>query len=119
MIIVNARDCPDQESTDAIVDPSKGKVSRQFLISPKDTGGPGIVVVNFSKGARLNFHTHSGEQILYFTKGRGIVATRDKEYTVTPGTAVYIPPGEIHWHGATADSECTHFAVFRGDAKVV
>ncbi|OGO20154.1 MAG: hypothetical protein A2Z15_07010 [Chloroflexi bacterium RBG_16_50_11] len=89
-----------------------------MLISHKDTGGPGIVEVNFSRGARLNFHTHSGEQILYITGGKGIVATRDKEHVVRPGAVVYIPAGEPHWHGAAADSPCAQIAVYRGDSKL-
>ena len=118
MIIANVKDVENVETRDEIVDLSKGKVSRQMLINHKDTGGPGIVKVHFNKGARLNFHTHTGEQILYITDGKGIVATRDKEYLVTPGTVVYIPAGEVHWHGATADSPCSQIAVYKGDSKL-
>ncbi|OGO23924.1 MAG: hypothetical protein A2144_07650 [Chloroflexi bacterium RBG_16_50_9] len=118
MIIANVKDVEEIESRDEIVDLSKGKVSRRMLIHHKDTGGPGIVKVHFSKGARLNFHTHTGEQILYITDGKGIVATRGKEYIVTPGMVVYIPAGEVHWHGATADSPCSQIAVYNGDSKL-
>ena len=118
MIIGNIKDSKEIESTDEIVDKGKGKVSRQFLIDHNKTGGPGVVMVHFSPGARLNFHTHSGEQILYITDGKGIVATKSKEYTVTPGTVIYIPPGEVHWHGASADTSCSQIAVYKGDTKL-
>jgi len=38
--------------------------------------------VNFSPGVRNKFHSHSGEQILIVTEGRGIVATEKGEITV-------------------------------------
>ena len=118
MIITNVKDVQEIETTDEIVTKGKGEVFRQLLVSHKDTGGPGIVMVHFRPGARLNFHTHTGEQILYITEGKGIVATESQEYTVTPGTVVYIAPGEAHWHGATADTACSQIAVYRGDTKL-
>jgi quercetin dioxygenase-like cupin family protein len=69
------------------------------------------LLVTFSPGARLNFHTHDYEQMLYVTEGKGIVADREREYTVTPGAVIYIAPGEVHWHGATADSSFSHIAI--------
>lgn len=67
--------------------------------------------VKFATGARNKFHTHSTEQILYVIEGKGIVATRDREYTVTPDTAIFIPAGEEHWHGATKDSSFAHLSI--------
>ena len=72
----------------------------------------------FAPGARNKFHTHSREQILYVTEGKGIVATRDKEYTVTPGTVVYIPVNEEHWHGATKDSSFAHLSIIGGPQEM-
>jgi quercetin dioxygenase-like cupin family protein len=112
MIVVNCKDFNTtelNENNDPIV--GKGPVLRKELIATKDTGGFGALLVTFEKGARLNFHTHTYEQILYVTEGKGIVATRDKEYIVTPGTMVYIQPGEAHWHGATKDSSFAHICI--------
>ena len=82
-----------------------GKVFTQFILG-EEFGGKEIQIVNvkFTKGARNKFHTHTVGQILYVIEGKGIVATKEKEYTVTPGMAIFIDPGEVHWHGATADS---------------
>jgi len=118
MIIINIKDVETIESTDEIVAKDKGKVTRQLLLDPKMTGGFGLVMVHFSPGARLNFHTHSGEQILYITEGKGIVATEKEEYVVTPGSVVYIPPGEVHWHGATNENSCSHIALYKGETKL-
>ena len=39
------------------------------------------------------------------------MATENKEVTVTPGTIIFIPAGEKHWHGATRDSAFSRIAV--------
>jgi len=109
MIVVNS-DSVDYVSTqDEIV--KSGPVTRKALIDADDAGGYGILLVTFGPGARLNFHTHDYEQILYVTEGKGIVATKEEEKVVTPGTVVYIAPGEVHWHGATEDSSFSHIAI--------
>jgi quercetin dioxygenase-like cupin family protein len=116
MIIVNSESVAAVETRDEIV--QKGPVHRQTLIDTKDTGGFGVLLVTFGPGARLNFHAHTYEQILYVTEGKGIVATKSKEYNVTPGATVYIQPGEIHWHGATKDSSFAHIAVQKPGIKL-
>jgi 4-carboxymuconolactone decarboxylase len=46
------------------------------------------------------------------------VATREEEKVVTPGTIVYIAPGEVHWHGATGDSSFSHIAIQKPGIKL-
>jgi len=116
MIIVKSSDIKAIESTGELI--AKGIVYRQLLIDEKMAGGLQAAVVTFNPGARLNFHTHALEQVLYVTYGAGIVATEKEEHIVTPGTVILIPPGEVHWHGATEDTPFSHVAIFRGDAKV-
>jgi quercetin dioxygenase-like cupin family protein len=116
MIVTDSNSVAAEETKDEIV--AKGTVKRKSLIDSRDTGGFGVLLVTFSPGARLNFHTHDFEQILYVTDGKGIVATRDEEKIVTPGTAVYIGPGEIHWHGATNDSSFAHIAIQKPGIKL-
>ncbi len=99
-----------------------GKVHNQFILQ-EDCSAPRIQVSNisFAPGARNKFHTHSVWQILYITEGKGIVAGRDREHTVTPGMVVFISPGEEHWHGATRDSSFAHLSIIGQphDLKVV
>jgi quercetin dioxygenase-like cupin family protein len=109
MIVNQVKDVNEVETKDEIV--KQGPVMRKELVSAKDTGGFSVLLVSFGKGARLNFHAHTYEQILYVTEGKGIVATRDEEKIVTPGTVVYIAPGEVHWHGATKDSSFAHICM--------
>lgn len=86
-------------------------VSGRRLLNMTDSDGWAAALTTFGIGARLDWHTHDTEQFLYITEGRGIVATKEKEYVVTPGTLVYIPAGEIHWHGGAEDSSMTHLNI--------
>ena len=89
----------------------KAPVSGRRLLNTTEADGRAASLTTFGIGGRLNWHTHDSEQILYVTEGRGIVATKDREYVVTPGCVVFIPAGENHWHGATDDSSMTHLNI--------
>lgn len=114
MKVVNMSDVKGEDkSADGIF--TGGKVDIQFLIGAgiEDLAKVPIsaLQVNFSAGARTKFHIHTNPQILVVTKGTGKVATEDEEITVTPGTVIYFPPDENHWHGATDDSEFSHISI--------
>ena len=116
MIVAKCDEVEAVESKDEIV--GKGPVQRKILIDEKLSKGFGVLLVSFAPGARLKYHTHPFEQILYVTEGKGIVATKTEEQIVTPGTVVFIPPGEVHWHGATENTPFTHIALYRGKTKL-
>ena len=107
MKVVRISNIEVQESTDKIF---RGKVSIQRLIGESEDELR-VIMVNFSPGSVNVFHTHTFDQVLYVTEGTGIVATENEEVTVTPGTIIFIPAGENHWHGATQDTEFSHIAV--------
>jgi len=107
MKVVRISDVEAQESTNKIF---RGKVSIQHIIG-QNKDELRVINVNFSPGAVNVFHTHTFNQVLYVTEGTGIVATENEEITVTPGTLIFIPAGEKHWHGATKDSAFSHIAV--------
>ena len=44
----------------------------------------------------------------------GDVYIDGKVIVARPGPAVYTPPGEEHWHGATPDSFMVHIALYEG-----
>ena len=70
-----------------------------------------LALITFSPGARNKFHTHTTEQVLYVTDGKGIIATENEETVITPGMLAYIPAGEKHWHGAIEDSSFSHISI--------
>ena len=73
--------------------------------------------VNFDRGVRNKFHTHTIEQVLIVTEGKGIVATDKEEITVYPGDIILIPAGEKHWHGAAEGATFSHLYVMSPDSK--
>jgi len=107
MKVVRTNDIKAQESTNKIF---RGKVSIQGIIG-ENNDELRAAVVSFSPGAATIFHTHTFDQILYVTEGKGIVATEKEEVTVTPGAFIFIPAGELHWHGATKDTTFSHLFI--------
>ena len=76
--------------------------------------------VIFEPGARNNWHTHPGGQILIVTEGIGYYQEKGKEIRLLhKGDTVQIPPGIVHWHGASPDSEFTHIAISTNTQKGV
>jgi quercetin dioxygenase-like cupin family protein len=68
--------------------------------------------VTFEPGARTAWHTHPLGQTLIVTAGYGLVQREGGPIEqVRPGDIVWIPPGEKHWHGATATTFMTHIAI--------
>ena len=68
--------------------------------------------VTFEPGARSAWHTHPLGQTLIVTSGVGLVGTAQGVIEVIrAGDVVWCPPGEKHWHGATATTAMTHIAL--------
>jgi quercetin dioxygenase-like cupin family protein len=68
--------------------------------------------VTFEPGARTAWHTHPLGQTLIVTAGHGWAQHwGGPKEEIHPGDVVWFPPGEKHWHGATATSSMTHIAV--------
>lgn len=95
-----------------------GSVTLQAIIGSDLSENFLIQQVNFSKGVRNKFHSHSTEQILIVTEGEGIVATDKEEITVRPGDVIFIPSGEKHWHGAAKDRTFSHIYVMPPNLKI-
>jgi quercetin dioxygenase-like cupin family protein len=68
--------------------------------------------VTFEPGARTAWHTHPLGQTLIVTAGGGRVqCLGGPVQDIRPGDVVWIPPGEKHWHGASATTAMTHMAI--------
>ena len=68
--------------------------------------------VTFEPGARTAWHTHPLGQTLIVTAGCGLVQRWGGPIEqIRPGDAVWFPPGEKHWHGATPTTAMTHIAI--------
>jgi quercetin dioxygenase-like cupin family protein len=68
--------------------------------------------VTFEPGARTAWHTHPLGQTLIVTAGGGWAQREGGPIEqIHPGDVIWFPPGEKHWHGATATTAMTHIAI--------
>jgi quercetin dioxygenase-like cupin family protein len=71
--------------------------------------------VIFEPGARTHWHSHPGGQTIIVLGGRGRIQSQGGELQrISVGDAVYVQPGERHWHGADPDSFLLHLVVTVG-----
>jgi quercetin dioxygenase-like cupin family protein len=68
--------------------------------------------VTFEPGARTAWHTHPLGQTLIVTAGAGLAQRWEGPVEeIRPGDVIWFPPGEKHWHGASATTAMTHIAL--------
>jgi len=98
-----------------------GRVRIDPLIPTTPPARVGGASVTFEPGARSAWHTHPLGQMLIVTAGCGLVQSSGGPVVrIRPGDFVWCPPGEKHWHGATATTGMTHIAILESlDGKNV
>ncbi|HZN63740.1 MAG TPA: cupin domain-containing protein [Tepidisphaeraceae bacterium] len=99
-------------STKGPADWFTGSVRIDPLFDAPDPGRSGGASVTFEPGARTAWHTHPLGQTLIVTGGCGWAQREGGPVDeIRPGDVVWFPPGEKHWHGATATTAMTHIAI--------
>lgn len=89
-----------------------GNVRRDALMEAPAPARVGAARVSFAPGARTAWHTHPLGQTLIVTQGSGWAQREGGPVEIIrEGDVVWIPPGERHWHGATATTAMTHIAI--------
>ncbi len=89
-----------------------GTVRIDPLMAAQAPARAGAALVTFEPGARTAWHTHPLGQTLIVTAGCGWVQREGGPIEeIRPGDVVWFPPGEKHWHGATATTAMSHIAV--------
>lgn len=89
-----------------------GTVRLDPLSSPPDPARVACALVTFEPGARTAWHTHPLGQTLLVTTGCGWARREGGPIEeIRPGDVVWFPPGEKHWHGATATTTMSHVAI--------
>jgi len=72
--------------------------------------------VHFEPGAHTHWHVHSGGQLLHILEGKARAqAWGEQVHSLNAGDTLVSPPGEKHWHGATADGPMMQLAITTGD----
>ena len=89
-----------------------GTVRIDPLFNPPEPARIATALVTFEPGARTAWHTHPLGQTLIVTAGCGWAQREGGPVEeIRPGDVVWFPPGEKHWHGATATTAMTHIAL--------
>ena len=92
-----------------------GTVWQDPIIEASEPARVRALRVAFEPGARTAWHTHPLGQTLYVINGIGLMGLRNRApQTINAGDTVWIPPGEEHWHGASASNSMTHIAIQEG-----
>ncbi|RLE80951.1 MAG: cupin domain-containing protein, partial [Thermoprotei archaeon] len=76
-----------------LVDPSAGArnfAMRLFTIKP---------------GGEIPRHNHWYEHEIFVLKGKGVIGAGDKEYEVSEGNVIYVPPNIPHWYRNTGNED--------------
>lgn len=95
-----------------------GKAWLNMLITDKEKFDLTVGKVLFESGARTNWHSHPGGQILLCTKGKGYYQEKGKPIQLlNVGDVVEIFPDVVHWHGAAHDTEFEHIAISSQQSK--
>ncbi len=110
-----------QPSSKGPVDWFTGTVRIDSPFKGSDPARVGGAIVTFEPGARTAWHTHPLGQTLIVTAGCGRAQSWGSPIEeIRPGDVIWFPPGEKHWHGATATTAMTHIAIAEAlDGKVV
>jgi quercetin dioxygenase-like cupin family protein len=89
-----------------------GTVRIDRLFTAPEPARAGGALVTFEPGARTAWHRHPLGQTLIVTAGCGR-AQRDGGpiEEIRPGDVIWFAPGEKHWHGASATTAMSHFAI--------
>ena len=89
-----------------------GVVWQDPIIEAAEPARVRALKVSFEPAARTAWHTHPLGQTLYVVSGVGLIGLRNKApELIKLGDTIWIPPGEEHWHGASANNSMTHIAI--------
>ena len=71
-----------------------------------------IYRVAFEPGARTNWHSHTGPQLLQIIEGTcRFQKAGEPVHEAVVGDVISFEPGERHWHGAATVGPMTHIAI--------
>ena len=89
-----------------------GKIWLSELNVGDSTFDPSIAMATYEAGAKLDWHSRPGGQVLLITEGAGYYQERGKPARVVRmGDVIQCAPGVEHWHGATPNSGFAYLAV--------
>jgi len=85
------------------------------LVTPHATTDIRTLRYEFARGARTNWHSHAGGQVVFVERGRMRTQERGKAVQeFGPGALVRTEADVVHWHGARPDDGLTQVALSFG-----
>ncbi len=77
---------------------SQGKLMAQVLIDKTNSGNgqASMSMLIAKQGVRIGLHTHESAEVLFVLSGKGRVLGIGAPREVSPGMAIYVPPGVVH-----------------------
>jgi quercetin dioxygenase-like cupin family protein len=120
-IAMDIKPCGSRPSVKPSPDYFTGSVRLDALLDAPEPARVRSACVTFEPGARTAWHTHPLGQTLVVTSGSGLAQTWGEPIReIRAGDVVWFPPGEKHWHGASATVAMTHIAIQEAlDGKAV
>jgi quercetin dioxygenase-like cupin family protein len=101
-----------QPSSKGPVEYFTGIVNIDRLFKANDPSRMSGARVTFEPCARTAWHSHPLGQTLIVTAGSGWIQQWGGQIEeIRQDDVVWIPPGQKHWHGATATTDMTHIAI--------
>ena len=92
-----------------------GHVLQDVLVIPEGASRLLAVTVTFAPRARNVWHSHENRQVLVVTTGVGVLQAKGRPpRLLRPGDVASVPPGLVHWHGATTESLFAHISLLEG-----
>jgi quercetin dioxygenase-like cupin family protein len=111
-IAMEIKPCGSRPSVKPSPDYFTGIVRQDPIMDAPEPARLRSVSVTFEPGARTAWHTHPLGQTLIVTSGSGLVqAWGEPIREIRAGDVIWFPPGEKHWHGASATTAMTHIAI--------
>ena len=91
-----------------------GKLLPHWFEGPHNADRLDAAVVTVSAGGSAGPHLHIGGQVIVVVGGRGFIETNGERVELSAGDVVACSPGEVHDHGAAADSHFSHLTITTG-----
>lgn len=74
-----------------------------------------ITKTTFKANSTLDWHKHSGPQILIIVEGEGYYQEKGKQpIRIKEGDILKCTPGIEHWHASSKEKDVTYLAIYNG-----
>lgn len=113
---VQEGDCAIERWTDA----TRGNVQWRTLLSadrtPTDSLTLGVAELAPGERDALSCHRHAQAEVYYVLSGEGVVTIDDRQHSISPGSAVFIPGNAKHSVRNTSDETLRILYAFAVDS---